>query len=513
MKDNDKILQLISSYVDNELSSEEMLRVEGMISKSLEYQKILEDYKKLKSLTASVKRLDPSPYFETKLMAEIESSGSRSKRIFKYYPVAALLVVTFGIMTLLKFNPDFMSNLWEQQKSSIAGFYKENLQPLFYASDITNEDIFNFAFNQELPLDKTKNQYLLLGYDNTGNEIVQIKILDNYKSADNYDQFIKALELNSSQKMQVDSIIRSYAKAIEPQILVNEKNTVAINPAVWSYRNALVADLLVLAKDLKKDKALNLIPSEMKRIEKIHLVDVVNKLKSSPENQFIFLTPDSVFSDNLEFNFAEQQKKLNAQKNELNGQKEILKKVAFNIQYDSTWKNLKKENYPDSKYKVKVGNNFCQVELTDLEIPELNIPELENINSLINEAADKVRFHTFHIPRVENVHKGVVVEYIDESDSLKTYRYNYHDIYLDSLMQLNKLMIDSVMRVERMKNPMFNDTVLSKWFYNSGDNFYQFNTEELRKQMEELQNEFRKFREEMNTWKNEVRREVNVKEK
>ncbi len=74
-------------------------------------------------------------------------------------------------------------------------------------------------------------------------------------------------------------------------------------------------------------------------------------------------------------------------------------------------------------------------------------------------------------------------------------------------------MIDSVMRVERMKNPMFNDTVLSKWFYNSGDNFYQFNTEELRKQMEELQNEFRKFREEMNTWKNEVRREVNVKEK
>jgi len=61
------------------------------------------------------------------------------------------------------------------------------------------------------------------------------------------------------------------------------------------------------------------------------------------------------------------------------------------------------------------------------------------------------------------------------------------------------------MRSERQKNPMFSDSVLSRWFFNPGENFYQFNPDELREQMQELQEEFRKFREEMNNWKNEVR--------
>ena len=157
-------------------------------------------------------------------MAEIENPQTGFKKFLKYSPVFSLIIVTLGVMTLLKFNPGFINDIWESQKSNIAGFYKENLQPLLYASNVSNEDLFNFAFNQELPLDKKQNQYLVLSYDDSGKEIVQIKTLKNVDPTQSYDQFIKALELNPGEKLRVDSVIRSYAEAIEPQVLVNENN-------------------------------------------------------------------------------------------------------------------------------------------------------------------------------------------------------------------------------------------------------------------------------------------------
>ena len=506
MKMNDKYFELLSAYVDNELSPEDIIRVEEMIASSLEMQKKLEDYKNLKSLAQSVKRIPPSPYFETRVMAEIENPQTGFKKFLKYSPVFSLIIVTLGVMTLLKFNPGFINDIWESQKSNIAGFYKENLQPLLYASNVSNEDLFNFAFNQELPLDKKQNQYLVLSYDDSGKEIVQIKTLKNVDPTQSYDQFIKALELNPGEKLRVDSVIRSYAEAIEPQVLVNENNTVAINPVIWSYRNAMVTDLLVLAKDLKKDKLLKFIPSDISRLENVHVVNAVNKLKNSSDHQYIFLTPDSIFEENYVYNLDVQKEKLNELKERLNEQKEIAKSFEFNIRYDSTWKNFENQETYSGKYKVKVGNNYCQVEFSNIDIPELQMPEMENINSIIKEATENIRFQTFHIPRVDKVQNGVVVSYMNDDDSMKSYRYNFKDIYIDSLMRLNRIMIDSLLRSERMRNPMFNDSVLSRWFFDQG----QFDTEALREQMKQLQEEFKKFREEMNSWRNEAKSQKQV---
>ncbi len=506
MKMNDKDFELLSAYVDNELSAEDRIRVEEMIASSLEMQKKLEDYKNLKTLNHSVKRIPPSPYFETRVMAEIENPKTGFKKFFKYSPVFSLIIFTLGVMALLKFNPGFINNIWESQKSNIAGFYKENLQPLLYASNVSNEDLFNFAFNQELPLDKKQNQYLVLSYDDSGKEIVQIKTLNDVNPEQSYNQFIKALDLDPEEKLRVDSVIRSYAEAIEPQILVNENNTVAINPLIWSYRNAMVTDLLVLAKDLKKDKALKIIPSDLNRLEKVHVVNAVNKLKNSSDHQYIFLTPDSIFEDSYVYNLDVQKEKLKELKEKLNEQKEIAKSFEFNVRYDSTWKNFENKTTFNGKYKVKVGNNYCQVEFSNVDIPELQVPEMENINSIIKEATDNIRFHTFHIPKVDKIQNGVVVSYMDDDDSMKSYQYNFKEIYIDSLMRLNRLMIDSLMRSERMRNPMFNDSVLSRWFFDQR----QFDTEGLREQMKQLQEEFKKFREDMNSWRNEAKSQKQV---
>ena len=83
MKMNDKYFELLSAYVDNELSPEDIIRVEEMIASSLEMQKKLEDYKNLKSLTHSVKRISPSPYFETRVVLSRWRAGSMSSFLIK----------------------------------------------------------------------------------------------------------------------------------------------------------------------------------------------------------------------------------------------------------------------------------------------------------------------------------------------------------------------------------------------------------------------------------------------
>jgi hypothetical protein len=164
MKNYNKDKELLSAYIDGELSQEEKKYIEEKIKSSLQLQKDLSDLKKLKNLTSnSMAILSDSPFFETRLMATLNQNSSKKFRLKKWVPAITLSVFTIGLMILLKFNPDFINNFFEKQKSNLAGFYKENLQPLLYAANLTNEDIFNFAMYQQLPLDSNKQQILKLG--------------------------------------------------------------------------------------------------------------------------------------------------------------------------------------------------------------------------------------------------------------------------------------------------------------------------------------------------------------
>ena len=145
-------LELLSAYVDGEVSEQERLEIEQKLKLSPELQQELLKLQKLKKLTlSSSKRLDDSPYFETRLMARLndEKTGKKLKR---WYPAIGFALFTILLMLFLKFNPDIINEVVEEQKSNIAGFYKENLKPLLFAADLTNEDIFNFAFYHQLPI-------------------------------------------------------------------------------------------------------------------------------------------------------------------------------------------------------------------------------------------------------------------------------------------------------------------------------------------------------------------------
>ena len=208
----------LSAYLDGELPLEEKNKFEEELALSSDLQKKLSELKKLKQLTASsIKPLSESPYFETRLFASLKEHKTSFLSLKKLSPIVGFLVLTLAVMIFLKYNPQIIENLVEQQKSNLAGFYKQNLKPLLYAANLSNEDVFNFAFNHQLPLDKTNSQYLQLGYDTTGNGFFEIKTRNIASNVNNLDKFIRALNLNSQQKEKVDSILQNYAEELQSQ--------------------------------------------------------------------------------------------------------------------------------------------------------------------------------------------------------------------------------------------------------------------------------------------------------
>ena len=499
-------LELISAYLDGELSEDEKVKAEKLIESSLELKNKLEELKKIKELTQKVKSIPESPYFETRLMAAIESQKPERGKLQKWIPAAALVVVTIVVMITLKINPDLLDNMWENQKTMLAGFYKENLKPVLYAANLTTDDIFNFAMNNELPLDNTRKQYLLLGYDDSGKEFFEIRNSDEKVKRESYNNFVSAMKLNDKQKEMVDSILGSYGDALESQLLVNDKNTVAINPNLWNYRKAIFADILVAAEKMNVKEFHRMVPDGIDLNDKVRIVNAVQQLKSSPSNQYIFVTPDSVFTEPYVFNPGPHEIEIKKIEKEIAEHEKQIEQFTLSIRYDTTLKHLTNVNRVGNQFHISVDPNICRVDIPQLSIQFAEIPDIDSMNEMIETATNNIHFFAYKVPQVEKSNSGIKFKYFD-GDSVQSYEVKFDELNLDSIIaskhQLDLYKLDQLNTPER-----FDDSMLAKYQFDKDYYFRFYNNEEMRKEMEKLQNELSRFREEMKTWQDNVHKEV-----
>ena len=498
--------ELLSAYLDDELSQSEKSEVEKLLQTSLELRKQLEDLRKIKQLTQQVKRIPESPFFETRLMAAIEGEKVETKRVSRWLPVTALAIVTIAVMVILKFNPDFVDQLWNQQKEAIAGFYKENLQPVLYAANLTNDDIFNFAFNNELPLDNSRKQYLLLGYDDSGKEFFEIRTGDEKVKRKSYNEFISAMNLNEQQKESVDSIIGSYGEALESQVLVNDKNTIAINPNLWNYRKAIFADLLVAAEKLNIKGFERIVPAGFTDNEKLRVVNAMQSLKTSPEGRYIFVTPDSVFADSYQFNSEQYEKELKELEKNAKKYEEKIKQFAVDIRFDSTFRQFAVNEKLPRNFKITIDSNICRVDIPQNNIAEIRISDIDSIGPLIEQATNNIHFYAYKIPKVERSKSGIKIEYYD-NDSVHSYEVKLNTLNMDSLAEANPgfdlYKLDELKKVEP-----FDDSMLAKYQFDKDYYNRYFSEDDLKEQMEELKKELEQLSKEQENWKIRVHKEV-----
>jgi hypothetical protein len=513
---NTNDLEKLSAYVDGELSAVEIDELERKIATSPDLQKKLIELKRIKELTAvSFNRIQEAPYFETRVIAALENEKSLKRILKKWSPVIGVVVVTITLMIFLKFNPKVLDELVDEQKSNLAGFYTQNLKPLLFAADLNNEDIFNFAFYKKLPLDNSNKQYLLLGSDQSGYEYFEIKTSNVSEEHNNLGKFVEALDLTEDQKRQMDSIISDYAEELQSQVLVNENNTVAINPNLWNYQKAIVADILSFAKDSNEKEFRKVIPAGYSSYyDKPSIDRMIHKVKSTKDNEYIFFTPDTIFKDTFYFNADEFKEEMEQNREEMQkGVQEALKqikKLNIELHLDSNIVKLKKD-YPGSKdFKLFIDSNLCRVQLNNIVIPPIEIPDMDSIEALIEEATKNLQSFNFPIPKFDEETFNFDFRI---SDSTGLHHFNIPIPNVDSILK-HMPNIDSLMELNEYnwKYQQSPDSIMSKFKFFFNDSLI-YNPRDFEFRMREFEEDMEKLKEDMNKLEKEIRKDSSKSKK
>jgi len=501
-----KELELISAYLDGELSDGEVEEIEKKINESAEFKSEYDKLKRIQTLTSSAyTKIPESEYFETRVMQKVHSGNSTKLKVRSWIPIVGITALTLALMLILKFNPGVLDELVEQQKTTLAGFYKENLQPLLFAANLTNEDIFNFAFNKQLPLDKSRNQFIRLGTDSTGREYFEIKKIPETKPENNLQRFVSAMDLNERQKDQVDSIISSYANELESQILINENSTVAINPNLWNYNKALVADLLAFAEKSNKKQYVKMVPVSYRNINQLKVVHAVNEVKNSNNNNYIFVTPDTVFSEKYSFDKDQYKKEMEKMQKDLKEAKKELKNIQFNFDFKADSSKYNSQNKIDStwikNFQIMIDSNF-----TRINIPRITVnPKMPNFDSIftslhLEKLPEMMKDFSFEMPKNFPNKGGEFKFKFGDGDSTRSFKINVPSVNVDSIIRVNMKMLDTL-DLKLPQNFNFNlDSLLQKsnyYKYMDSDTLKKFDSKKFKEQMKKAQKEMKKEMEKM----------------
>lgn len=218
------------------------------------------------------------------------------ENIKKFLPILPIILLTIILMLVFKFNKDNIDEFIEERQNDIISFYAGSLKPLFYKTRISNEDVFNFALYKYLPVDKVKNEVVLISDDSAGRDVIyEIKTMPLEVNQNHYKLFADYLRLNEVQRQKVDSLLEFYKKQIYYSILTDDNRTLAFNPKLADLQKALLADLINFARKYNKSKTDILLAGDNNIPHEWELTDFVENTRKSRDDRFLFVTPDTVF--------------------------------------------------------------------------------------------------------------------------------------------------------------------------------------------------------------------------
>lgn len=526
-----KDYEMLSAYIDGELSESDVKTAEEKLKIRADLRKKLDELNKIKQLTrSSVKLPAESPYLETRILANTDSSQYKNKKFRKVLPALSFGAVAVLLMVFLKFNPGILDELFETQKMNIAGFYKQNLKPLLLTAGLTNEDIFNFAFNKQLPLDKNNKQSIKLGYDSNGDEFFEIKPA-GFTEENNFEDFISALKLNRHQKQQMDSILESYADEMQDKILINDKNTVAINPQLWDYNKAIFADIMCFAENANNTEFTKIMPAGYSMYEKPVVDKMVKDIKSRTTDKYIFFTPDSIFMDEFKFDkekFAEEMQEMQKDlQKDMNRVQNELKNLNIEIKLNDHLTKFRIDSLWDDHFNVYIDSNSCRVNLSKVIIPKIDLPDFDSIAAEIERSFKHMESFSFSFPKnKENMNEFHFRIESDDSAALKDYDINiklpnldsimlHHSPKIDSILKFNMKMLDSIPNFQKFNFNFNSDSMKFPARLFTYDSL-MFNQEKFEEQMKEFEKEMNKLKDQMQKFQDDFYkndRELNKKNK
>ncbi len=319
------------------------------------------------------------------------------ENVKKYSPFILLLFLTILLMLFFKSNKKGISGMIEEGKKNLLSLYTSGLRPLITETKISQEDLFNFALYQSLPLDQEKNKVLTLS-DLNGQMVYEIKPANFNKSTRNYEAFKNYFGMNNNEMRISDSVLNSYRKEIYSYVLVNEKNAYAVNPRITSVRKAMLADLIYLAQKINKEKAEEIFPT-LKGFGQNDLASLIKTERDFPTTHYLLMTPDTIAKTDFtldEEKFSEQLKAFEAGKF---AAEEFVKNQAFSWDGDvSPPKVPSTPQKPSYKFDYKIDSNKYKITFDAHSLSKM-IDDSIRIN--LEKAAKELRSISVKLPSLK----------------------------------------------------------------------------------------------------------------
>ncbi len=322
----------------------------------------------------------------------------RTAALRKYIPFAVLGILTVLLMVFFKERNEGISKIFEEGKTNVLSFYAENLKPLIFQTTISQEDIFNFALFNSLPLDKDKNKILEISHDQTGRETFVIRTAPYNRDTKNYDTFVKYIGMNRDQKQKIDSILNSYKKDIYSSVLLNEKNTYAVNPNITDLQQAVLADIISYTQSIDKNKSNEKFAEYFSTRDESRLAGLIGSAKKISKDEYLLITPDTV----ARTYFKWDQKNFDKNYNDLERKKinMLPPPPEFKIEYEhpKSWTNnvsgVHKENF-----SFNIDTNYMKV-VIPVEGFNLSAAVQESLRVKLGEAAKKLKSIRFKMEKM-----------------------------------------------------------------------------------------------------------------
>lgn len=505
MTKNDTISRIkndIHLYLDGELSENAKAEFELRLLQNPDLRAEFEQIRKLKTLVAgSHEPLTDDAFFTTRLMSAIAKDKNKSFSKFKWLRTGAAFVVLTGVVLFFFWlNPMFINKHIDEQKLNLVEFYSQNLRPLFEDKNLTTAQVFDFAFNNSIVLDTNSKHELHIDAREGNSAIIEVRLSDGRIETIKFEDFVERLEISDEGRDEIDSILNYYAPKIASSILVNDNNSIAINSDLVGLQEAVRAEVYNVAMAYNS-KGLQVVMPQVPLIrDRQHIAQFVSQVKNTNSNRFLVFSPDTVFTMQLFIDADSLSREIekNWEEFESEPKKGADKHRTFSFSFKAPSISLNGQ-IDTGEMRIFTDSISYRVEMPPFPT-HVVIPGMDSIQRQI----DRAIVHMRRIPLPDSFHGRrrleTFFEFGGSSDSSMTFSFD-----MPQFGNIDSLMSEFGMRRGKFADSIFvhhrgqfdSSSVSFDFRNDSLKSGIYFDNEELREQMQEFQNEIRRFREEM----------------
>lgn len=397
-----KTLTNISAYLDGELNENEKLQTEEELQKSASLRETINDYKLISTAASSLPPLQEDISFESRLFSKLNEKRS-STAFFDSYrkPAIAFASLCILFMAIYNYYPGAFSHFLDTKKQELLSL-TNNLKPLLFATNLTKDDIFDFAFNKQIPINKDSKQVIQLGTNASGEEFLEVKNAEVFPSKFGYTQFVSSLKLKPEQVKQVDKILEKYSDKIASAVLVNDKNTVAINSQIWDFHNQLRQELVDFANNANPTVCKSVMPLNFS----FSASNAGAQSASLSSDMYYCISPDSFFTTSLNIDKAQLLAEIEEEKNsgDLANTKEEIKRVK--IEFKNTLKDAKKNLASLKNIEILNHGSKIKIHIPDAVSPDVLLPGIDQFTFRLDSVFKNLENLSLAINVTENGKKN-----------------------------------------------------------------------------------------------------------